>query len=171
MKCIPFTSCIIPLRVNVAALIMVALQGKMEYCSDILKTLLAELIEKCIEGKIHPKLLFRRSVHKGFCIWAAVIPSICILRVVVLHSEWWMILNFLRGCWRTGQVKLGLIRDKNRMCSCNICLSLVRGGTAFKVKLLLCRRGRFLLIFKLFAGSWALFLCSTPFVYVSMKVT
>ncbi|KAK4302726.1 hypothetical protein Pmani_025199 [Petrolisthes manimaculis] len=48
-------------RVNVAALIMVALQGKMEYCSDILKTLLAELIEKCIEGKIHPKLLFRRT--------------------------------------------------------------------------------------------------------------
>lgn len=41
---------------------MVALQGKMEYCSDILKTLLAELIEKCIEGKIHPKLLFRRCV-------------------------------------------------------------------------------------------------------------
>lgn len=49
-------------RVNVASLIMVALQGKMEYCSDILKTLLAELIEKCIEGKIHPKLLFRRFV-------------------------------------------------------------------------------------------------------------
>lgn len=48
-------------RVNVASLIMVALQGKMEYCSDILKTLLAELIEKCIEGKIHPKLLFRRT--------------------------------------------------------------------------------------------------------------
>lgn len=66
VKCIPFTSCIFPLRVNVAALIMVALQGKMEYCSDILKTLLAELIEKCIEGKIHPKLLFRRSVHTCF---------------------------------------------------------------------------------------------------------
>ena len=41
---------------------MVALQGKMEYCTDILKTLLAELIEKCIDGKIHPKLLFRRYV-------------------------------------------------------------------------------------------------------------
>lgn len=52
-------------RVNVAALIMVALQGKMEYCSDILKTLLAELIEKCIEGKIHPKLLFRRYVQQA----------------------------------------------------------------------------------------------------------
>ncbi|XP_013794744.1 plexin-A2-like [Limulus polyphemus] len=49
------------LRVNVASLIMVTLQGKMEYCSDILKTLLAELIEKCIEGRGHPKLLFRRA--------------------------------------------------------------------------------------------------------------
>ncbi|KAL3194092.1 hypothetical protein MRX96_016237 [Rhipicephalus microplus] len=48
-------------RVSVASLIMVTLQGKMEYCTDILKTLLAELIEKCIEGKSHPKLLLRRT--------------------------------------------------------------------------------------------------------------
>ncbi|XP_076331027.1 plexin-A2-like isoform X2 [Tachypleus tridentatus] len=48
-------------RVNVASLIMVTLQGKMEYSTDILKTLLAELIEKCIEGKSHPKLLLRRT--------------------------------------------------------------------------------------------------------------
>jgi plexin A len=48
-------------RVNVASLIMVTLQGKMEYCTDILKTLLAELIEKCVEGKSHPKLLLRRT--------------------------------------------------------------------------------------------------------------
>ena len=48
-------------RVNVASLIMVTLQGKMEYCTDILKTLLSELIEKCIEGKSHPKLLLRRT--------------------------------------------------------------------------------------------------------------
>lgn len=47
-------------RVNVASLIMVTLQSKMEYCTDILKTLLAELIEKCMEGKSHPKLLLRR---------------------------------------------------------------------------------------------------------------
>ena len=39
---------------------MVTLQGKLEYCTDILKTLLAELIEKCMEGKSHPKLLLRR---------------------------------------------------------------------------------------------------------------
>lgn len=48
-------------RVNVASLIMVTLQSKMEYCTDILKTLLAELIERCMEGKSHPKLLLRRT--------------------------------------------------------------------------------------------------------------
>lgn len=48
-------------RVNVASLIMVTLQSKMEYCTAILKTLLAELIEKCIDGKSHPKLLLRRT--------------------------------------------------------------------------------------------------------------
>ncbi|KAI2798414.1 hypothetical protein BLOT_012695 [Blomia tropicalis] len=48
-------------RVNVASLIMVSLQGRMEYCTSILKTLLAELIEKCIDGKSHPKLLLRRT--------------------------------------------------------------------------------------------------------------
>ncbi|GAB6029881.1 Plexin-A2 [Chamberlinius hualienensis] len=48
-------------RVNVASLIMVTLQSRMDYCTDVLKTLLAELIEKCIEGKSHPKLLLRRT--------------------------------------------------------------------------------------------------------------
>uniref|UniRef100_A0A1B0CEW4 Sema domain-containing protein n=1 Tax=Lutzomyia longipalpis TaxID=7200 RepID=A0A1B0CEW4_LUTLO len=48
-------------RVNVASLIMVTLQSKLEYCTDILKTLLADLIEKCIDGKSHPKLLLRRT--------------------------------------------------------------------------------------------------------------
>ncbi len=48
-------------RVNVASLIMVTLQSRMEYCTDILKTLLGELIEKCMDGKSHPKLLLRRT--------------------------------------------------------------------------------------------------------------
>ncbi|XP_048252946.1 plexin-A2-like isoform X3 [Haliotis rufescens] len=48
-------------RVNVASLITVALQTKMEYATDILKTLLADLIEKSVEGKNHPKLLLRRN--------------------------------------------------------------------------------------------------------------
>jgi len=33
----------------------------MEYCTDILKTLLSELIERCMEGRSHPKLLLRRT--------------------------------------------------------------------------------------------------------------
>ncbi|XP_065214454.1 plexin-A4-like isoform X2 [Planococcus citri] len=48
-------------RVFVASMIMTALQNDMEYCTDILKSLMAELIQKCIQGKSHPKLLFRRS--------------------------------------------------------------------------------------------------------------
>ncbi|XP_043223857.1 plexin-A2-like isoform X2 [Amphibalanus amphitrite] len=49
-------------RVNVASLIMVTLQCRMEYSTDILKTLLNELIEKCTEGNgSHPKLLLRRT--------------------------------------------------------------------------------------------------------------
>ena len=48
-------------RVNVASLIIVTLQSRMEYCTDILKTLLADLIERCMEGKSHPKLLLRRT--------------------------------------------------------------------------------------------------------------
>lgn len=48
-------------RVNVASLIMVTLQNKMEYCTDILKTLLADLIEKSTESRSHPKLLLRRT--------------------------------------------------------------------------------------------------------------
>ncbi|CAG0902543.1 unnamed protein product [Cyprideis torosa] len=48
-------------RVNVTSLIMVALQGRMVYCTDVLKTLLADLIERCMNGKSHPKLLLRRT--------------------------------------------------------------------------------------------------------------
>ena len=33
-------------RVNVASLIMVTLQSRMEYCTDVLKTLLGDLIER-----------------------------------------------------------------------------------------------------------------------------
>lgn len=48
-------------RVNVASLIMVTLQNRMDYCTDILKTLLANLIEKSMESRSHPKLLLRRT--------------------------------------------------------------------------------------------------------------
>ncbi|KAL8574219.1 hypothetical protein ACOMHN_027873 [Nucella lapillus] len=48
-------------RVNVASLVSVALQTQMEYATEILKTLLAELIEKTVESKNTPKLLLRRN--------------------------------------------------------------------------------------------------------------
>ncbi|KAK3800854.1 hypothetical protein RRG08_008608 [Elysia crispata] len=49
-------------RVNVASLISVTLQTQMEYATEILKTLLAELIEKTVENpKAHAKLLLRRN--------------------------------------------------------------------------------------------------------------
>ncbi|XP_043936201.1 plexin-A3 [Protopterus annectens] len=48
-------------RGNVASLVMVALQGKMEYATVVLKQLLSNLIEKNLENKNHPKLLLRRT--------------------------------------------------------------------------------------------------------------
>ncbi|NXD44020.1 PLXA4 protein, partial [Copsychus sechellarum] len=48
-------------RGNVASLIMTGLQGKLEYATDVLKQLLADLIDKNLESKNHPKLLLRRT--------------------------------------------------------------------------------------------------------------
>ncbi|KAI0232085.1 Plexin-A4 [Lamellibrachia satsuma] len=49
-------------RVNVASLLSVTLQNRMEYHTEILKTLLAERIEKSMEGRsFHPKLFLRRT--------------------------------------------------------------------------------------------------------------
>ena len=45
----------------VASLLMVVLQDKMEYATDILKALLNELIDRSVEKK-NPKLMFRRCV-------------------------------------------------------------------------------------------------------------
>lgn len=47
-------------RGYVASLIMTALQGRLEYATDILKHLLSDLIERNVESKNHPKLLLRR---------------------------------------------------------------------------------------------------------------
>ncbi|KAM6977172.1 plexin-A2 [Aplochiton taeniatus] len=48
-------------RGNVASLIMTALQGRLEYATDLLKHLLSDLIERNLESKNHPKLLLRRT--------------------------------------------------------------------------------------------------------------
>uniref|UniRef100_A0A673CER7 Plexin-A2 n=1 Tax=Sphaeramia orbicularis TaxID=375764 RepID=A0A673CER7_9TELE len=44
-------------RGNVASLIMTALQGRLEYATDVLKHLLSDLIDRNLESKNHPKLL------------------------------------------------------------------------------------------------------------------
>ncbi|KAI1715743.1 plexin cytoplasmic rasGAP domain-containing protein [Ditylenchus destructor] len=48
-------------RVYVGSLLMVILQERMEYCTDILKQLLKELIRRNVESKFQPKILFRRA--------------------------------------------------------------------------------------------------------------
>ncbi|XP_060040706.1 plexin-A2 [Erinaceus europaeus] len=48
-------------RGNVASLIMTALQARLEFATDVLKQLLADLIAKNLENKNHPKLLLRRT--------------------------------------------------------------------------------------------------------------
>uniref|UniRef100_A0A8C9VS73 Plexin-A3 n=1 Tax=Scleropages formosus TaxID=113540 RepID=A0A8C9VS73_SCLFO len=48
-------------RGNVASLLMAALQERMEYATVVLKQLLADLIEKNLENRNHPKLLLRRT--------------------------------------------------------------------------------------------------------------
>lgn len=60
-------------RVNVASLLMVVLMGKMEYATDILKSLLLRLIEKSVNTK-HPQLMLRRTesvVEKMLTNWMA----------------------------------------------------------------------------------------------------
>lgn len=42
--------------------VCVSPQGRMEYATVVLKQLLADLIEKNLENRNHPKLLLRRSV-------------------------------------------------------------------------------------------------------------
>ncbi|GAB1302898.1 Plexin-A4 [Apodemus speciosus] len=48
-------------RGAVASLTMVALQSRLDYATGLLKQLLADLIEKNLESKNHPKLLLRRE--------------------------------------------------------------------------------------------------------------
>nr|XP_012613633.1 plexin-A3 isoform X4 [Microcebus murinus] len=48
-------------RGTVASLTMVALQSRLDYATGLLKQLLADLIQKNLESKNHPKLLLRRT--------------------------------------------------------------------------------------------------------------
>ncbi|TSS48096.1 Plexin-A2 [Bagarius yarrelli] len=55
-------------RGNVASLIMTALQGRLEYATDVLKHLLSDLIDKNLESKNHPKLLLRSTRSFFVCV-------------------------------------------------------------------------------------------------------
>ncbi|CAH1265844.1 PLXNA1 [Branchiostoma lanceolatum] len=60
-------------KVNVASLLTVALHGKMEYYTDILKTLLLQMIERSVER--NPKLMLRRTesvVDKMLTNWLSI---------------------------------------------------------------------------------------------------
>ncbi|XP_061706998.1 plexin-B [Cydia pomonella] len=60
-------------KVNVASLLMIILMGKMEYATDILKSLLLRLIDKSVCNK-HPQLMLRRTesvVEKMLTNWMA----------------------------------------------------------------------------------------------------
>ncbi|CAL8402039.1 unnamed protein product, partial [Arctogadus glacialis] len=48
-------------RGYLASLVMTALQGRLEYATDILKHLLSDLIQRNLDSKNHPKLLLRRT--------------------------------------------------------------------------------------------------------------
>ncbi|XP_075772676.1 plexin-A3 isoform X5 [Pelodiscus sinensis] len=48
-------------RGAVASLTLVALQGRLDYATRVLKQLLADLIEKNLQNRAHPKLLLRRT--------------------------------------------------------------------------------------------------------------
>ncbi|KAG8225099.1 hypothetical protein J437_LFUL004019 [Ladona fulva] len=59
--------------VNVASLLMVVLMGKMEYATDVLKSLLLKLIDKSV-GTKYPQLMLRRTesvVEKMLTNWMA----------------------------------------------------------------------------------------------------
>ncbi|XP_046407058.1 plexin-B isoform X3 [Ischnura elegans] len=60
-------------KVNVASLLMVVLMGKMEYATDILRSLLLRLIDKSVKTK-YPQLMLRRTesvVEKMLTNWMA----------------------------------------------------------------------------------------------------
>uniref|UniRef100_A0A2K5R407 Plexin-A3 n=1 Tax=Cebus imitator TaxID=2715852 RepID=A0A2K5R407_CEBIM len=57
-------------RGTVASLTMVALQSRLDYATGLLKQLLADLIEKNLESKNHPKLLLRRFSEGALGGWA-----------------------------------------------------------------------------------------------------
>uniref|UniRef100_A0A8D0CTS7 Plexin-A2 n=1 Tax=Sander lucioperca TaxID=283035 RepID=A0A8D0CTS7_SANLU len=89
-------------RGNVASLIMTALQGRLEYATDVLKHLLSDLIDRNLESKNHPKLLLRRK--HGVTFFLSFLFSLCNFRTESVAEKmltnWFAFLlhKFLKEC-------------------------------------------------------------------------
>lgn len=68
-------------RAYVASLLTVALHGKLEYFTDILKTLLNDLVEQYVAK--NPKLMLRRSVEQQNCPFCFLIRC-CIIIILFI---------------------------------------------------------------------------------------
>ncbi|CAG0878844.1 unnamed protein product [Darwinula stevensoni] len=63
-------------RVSIASSVMIVLHGKMEYCTEILKRLMSDLIEKHMNSRSHVVHVFRRTesiVEKMMSIWISLL--------------------------------------------------------------------------------------------------
>ncbi|KAK2096644.1 Plexin-A4 [Saguinus oedipus] len=94
-------------RGNVASLIMTVLQSKLEYATDVLKQLLADLIDKNLESKNHPKLLLRSPRALTSCFFLCLVllvPSVTADRTESVAEKmltnWFTFLlyKFLKEC-------------------------------------------------------------------------
>ncbi|XP_065210840.1 plexin-A4-like [Planococcus citri] len=59
-------------RTQVASMMMITLQNDMQYCTNIIKTMISQLIGKYVRGNNDPKLMFRQGVgivEKMLSIW------------------------------------------------------------------------------------------------------
>lgn len=72
----------------------------MEYCTDILKQLLKELIRRNVESKFQPKILFRRAERSGLLSFSIDLNELLFSVAERMLSAWFSFLmyKFLRVC-------------------------------------------------------------------------
>ena len=73
-------------RVNVASLIMVTLQSRMEYCTDVLKTLLGDLIERYLLPTNNINQLFKLCLRLKFAYLA--LHSMSLVKETSMRCMW-----------------------------------------------------------------------------------
>ena len=73
-------------RVNVASLIMVTLQSRMEYCTDVLKTLLGDLIERYLLPTNNINQLFQLCLRLKFAYLA--LHSMSLVKETSMRCMW-----------------------------------------------------------------------------------